>query len=80
MRKTPVHLHALAFLVMVVTMAFAYAAMQAGGRLTGFAMTMFGVVFMLLIYGHQMDRVYLHVGNKLKIGADAFDPERNDGE
>jgi hypothetical protein len=61
---------------MSIVLLFSYAALLEEGTLTAITGFAFGFGFLLLIYGHNFDRFYVHIGNKVKIGGDAFDPKR----
>lgn len=75
-RKIPFYVHVMGMVVMGASMLFSYAALLQNGVLPGVIGFGFGVIFLLLMYGHHMDVVYFHVGNKIKIGGESYDPER----
>ena len=70
--------HVVGVCVMSLSMLFSYAALMENGAYTAIIGFIFGFGFLLLVYGHELDRVYIHFGNKIKFGADAYDPERTD--
>ena len=76
MPETPIHIHIIGVLIMGAVMAFSYQALTTGSAATAMMGFAFGVFFLLLIYGHELDRAYIHIGNKIKIGVDSFDPQR----
>lgn len=68
--------HLFGFVTLVMVLLFSYAALLEEGTLTAITGFAFGFGFLLLIYGHNFDRFYFHIGEKVKIGGDAFDPKR----
>lgn len=68
--------HITGFCVMAMSMLYSYAALIEAGPLTAIVGFSFAFGFLLLIYGHHFDAFYLHIGDKLKIGGDAYDPIR----
>ena len=77
MSNTPWWLHFLSFGVMGAVLLFSYATLLENGVLTAIAGFVFGFGFLLLIYGHHFDRFYIHLGDRVKIGGDAYDPDRD---
>ena len=80
MSKPSLITHVVGFCVMAMSMLFSYAALMENGALTAMVGFIFGFGFLMLVYGHELDRVYIHFGNKVKFGADAYDPEREAAE
>lgn len=80
MSDTPKFVHGIGVVVMSMSMLFSYAALLENGPLPAVTGFVFGFGFLLLIYGHHFDRFYFHVGNKVKIGGDAYDPNRERAE
>ena len=76
MTETPWYLHMMSFAVMASVLLFSYAALLENGIWTAITGFLFGFGFLLLIYGHHIDRFYVHIGDKFKIGADSYDPDR----
>ena len=68
--------HVVGVCVMSMSMLFSYAALMENGATTAIVGFLFGFGFLLLVYGHELDRVYIHFGDRIKFGADAYDPER----
>lgn len=68
--------HIFAWLFAVTIFVFTYAVLVEGGGLWH-AVGGFVIGFMLLfyLYGQSLDHFYFHVGDRLKIGGDAFDPD-----
>jgi hypothetical protein len=79
MSNTPWWLHFLSFGVMSAVLLFSYATLMENGMWPAIAGFCFGFGFLLLIYGHHFDRFYIHIGEKVKIGGDAYDPDRDEG-
>ena len=77
MRDTHWYTHVIGIIVMAFVMLFSYAALLENGTLPALVGFTFGSLFLLLIYGHEFDDFYLHVGDKIKLGGNAYDPERN---
>ena len=76
MTSNPWYIHAVGFLVMFVSLIFSYAALLEGGITLGLGGIVVGMVYLLLLYNHEFDTWYFHLG-PLKAGGDAYDPERN---
>lgn len=76
MSETPWWVHLVGLGVMGGVMMFSYAALLENGLWTAVTGFIFGFGFLLLIYGHHFDRFYIHIGDKVKIGGDAYDPDR----
>lgn len=68
--------HVIGLVVMSLVMLFSYAALLEDGPLTAMTGFVFGFGFLLLIYGHHFDRFYIHFGDRIKFGGDAYDPQR----
>jgi len=77
MRETQWYTHLFGLVVMGFVMLFSYAALLENGVLPGLVGFTFGSLFLLLIYGHEFDDFYFHIGDKVKFGGNAYDPERN---
>ena len=77
MRDTQWYTHVIGIIVMAFVMVFSYAALLENGTLPALVGFTFGSLFLLLIYGHEFDDFYLHIGEKIKFGGNAYDPERN---
>ena len=77
MREIRWYTHVIGIIVMAFVMVFSYAALLENGTLAALVGFTFGSLFLLLIYGHEFDDFYLHIGDKIKLGGNAYDPERN---
>jgi hypothetical protein len=57
-------------------MLFGYATLLEGETLAAIVGFIFSFGFLLLIYGHHFDAFYFHIGNRIKLGGEAYDPDR----
>lgn len=76
MGKVEWWVHGLGLLVMSMVMTFSYAVLMLNGPAPAFVGFAFGFGFLLLIYGHHLDQFYLHIGDKVKLGGESYDPRR----
>ena len=74
MREIRWYTHVIGIIVMAFVMVFSYAALLENGTLPALVGFTFGSLFLLLIYGHEFDSFYLHLGDKVKLGGNAYDP------
>lgn len=70
-RDKPWWVHITGVFIALVTFLFSYAALMQDGILHAVASFLFGFAFLLLIYGHHLDAIYVHIGDNIKIGAES---------
>lgn len=71
-------IHVLGVIFAMVVMLFSYAALLENGIMHSIAGFLFGFVFLFYLHGQTFDRFYIHLGDKIKIGGDAYDPNESE--